>query len=683
MKPLKILLFVLIGLPILLVLFVGVLILTIDPNVLKPRIEAALQEHGILADFAGDIDWQLFPTLGLRIEDLKLKNAAKQPLIDLGVLDAGVELSPLFRKQIVVDSILLKDATVHYIVNTQNATENSSNWSAVGAEQTKPSAEPEKTDESNGDSVQNLNVQVIDISDLAIRYLNAPTGERSDIEGAFFRSENINLSGKPFAINLGMALALEGLPKTVLAIAGELGVDQASKQAQMSGGVFSVKPGKAAIEAKLDFTMNWEALAGEGTLNITPTKIKPLLEALGIPEPRTRNPKAVDALAGSTHFAFTDNSFELKNTQLTLDDFTLKGYANVSAFQPLKVKSEWQGSAINLDHYLPPKTEQDSETEIAEVETPTEPLPLQTIRDIDNVDVRINIDEVIVSELPIQDIQLTAKVNNGIARSTLKSQAAAGNILANTNFDARGKTGKLTFDAKTQGIDVGKLLAVVTEKEHLQGAVSSSLVGNSAGATNTALVDNIVVNAEIQSEKVTLTPINIEQEVCKAIAAVQKKTMPEYDWPQRTELSPVTTKVKYAKDIVNVQSLQASIAHFKTQAEGSLNLDTGKFEFPLELSIADFASQLEGCFPISEKWRKISFPILCEGKMDNIDYKTCLPNTKKLGRVFEQRVKNEAKQKIEEKKDKAEDKLKEKLKDKLGEEKTKELKGLFDSLRGK
>ena len=69
--------------------------------------------------------------------------------------------------------------------------------------------------------------------------------------------------------------------------------------------------------------------------------------------------------------------------------------------------------------------------------------------------------------------------------------------------------------------------------------------------------------------------------------------------------------------------------------------------------------------------------------MDSIDYKTCLPNTKKLGQVFEQRVKNEAKQKIEEKKDEAENKLKEKLKDKLGKEKTKELKGLFDSLRGK
>ena len=163
--------------------------------------------------------------------------------------------------------------------------------------------------------------------------------------------------------------------------------------------------------------------------------------------------------------------------------------------------------------------------------------------------------------------------------------------------------------------------------------------------------------------------------------------MPEnLDWPDMTRLEPVTMQLRYAANTLNLQQLNATIANLLSTASGRFNLETGRFDVPFSLSLGEFASKVESCLPIDEKWRKRALPIRCKGAIDDIGPTTCLPDTKLLTELVKDRVKGEVREKLDAEKARAEEKLeaekdrleeklgdkaKDLLKDKLGEEKGK------------
>ena len=75
------------------------LVVTFDPNAYKSRIEERFAEAtGRQLTLAGRIDLTLFPTLGLRLEDVRVANAegfGDAPFAQLRVVDVAVAALPL------------------------------------------------------------------------------------------------------------------------------------------------------------------------------------------------------------------------------------------------------------------------------------------------------------------------------------------------------------------------------------------------------------------------------------------------------------------------------------------------------------------------------------------------------------------------------------------------------------
>ena len=85
------------------------LVVFVNPNDLKPQISQAVTKFtGRQLQLGGDIQWSIFPWLGLQLNDVKLTNSpnfGNNPFAKIKKLDIQVRLYPLLHKQLEIGKL--------------------------------------------------------------------------------------------------------------------------------------------------------------------------------------------------------------------------------------------------------------------------------------------------------------------------------------------------------------------------------------------------------------------------------------------------------------------------------------------------------------------------------------------------------------------------------------------------
>lgn len=662
-------LLVLIGLVCALLLVLVVLLFTLDLNRLKPLLEKQAAERGIELRIPGDISWKLFPNLALRLGELNLHSLQDQTfLAAVNQAEVSVQLMPIFQRQILVDGVRLDGLEVHYEIDEQGA----SAWDAIGGDD-KTTAEPPAAADEAG-APPELAVERVEITNLKLRYTNAQSGDRAEIQSLNLQASDVALEGKAFPLQLELSATYNDMPPMQLVWRGPVSVNLDTQLLKVAEATVNLQVGAAKLAASLATETHWgEPLTSKGTVKIEPAALPPLLKALAIEPPQTANPRALQQVGGTITYDFGPDQLTLQPVTLTLDSTRINGQLQLKQFDKPAIVTGWQGTSLVLDDYLPPEVES---TATAAPEAPPQPLPLAALRDLD-LSAKVAFETLTYKGLPINQPQLQLSAKNGLIElETLSLHTADGTVTGEGQLDARGSEAKLQMALQSEGVNLGTLLKTFADLDKVTGKASATANITSHGATDKALQDNLIAEASAESEELRLIPINIEEQFCRALSILQQQALPEnLEWPDMTRLEPVKMQLRYAANTLNLQQLNATIANLLSTASGSFNLETGKFDVPFSLSLGEFASKVEGCLPIEEKWRKRSLPIRCKGSLDDIGPTTCLPDTKLLTELVKDRVKGEAKEKLEAEKDRLEEKLEDKakdlLKEKLGEEKSK------------
>jgi Uncharacterized protein involved in outer membrane biogenesis len=671
MKTLVRALLVLVGLAVVLVIAVVAFVFTLDPNRLKPLLEKQAAERGIQLQMPGDISWKLFPNLALQLGELNLHSLEDKSLLAaVKAAEVSVQLMPIFQRQILVDGVRLDGLEVHYTVDA----EGKSAWDSIGGDTSTASTDAPADTEAG--SPPELAVERVDITDLKLLYTNAQSGDRAEIQKLNLSATDVALEGRAFPLSLELAAKYNDMPLVEIEWDGPVSVNLDEQQLRVADAKVNVKAGAALLTAALTTDTHWgEPLTSKGKIILNPTALPPLLKALDIEPPVTANPKALQQVGGTITYNFAPDELTLEPVTLTVDNTRIDGQLQVKNFEKPAIVTGWQGTSLALDDYLPPSTEE-GENAAPAPETPPQPLPLETLRDLD-VKAKIAFEQLTYKGLPVTKPQLQATAKNGLIKlDSLSLQTAEGTVTGDGQLDARGSEAKLQMALQSQGVELGTLLKTFADLDKISGKASATAAITSHGATDQALTDNLVVEASAQSEELRLVPINIEEQFCRALSVLQQQALPEnLDWPDMTRLEPVKMQFRFAENTLNLQQLNATIANLLSTATGSFNVETGKFDVPFSLSLGDFAGKVEGCLPIDEKWRKRALPIRCKGNVDDIGPTTCLPDTKLLADLVKDRVKGEVKEKLDAEKDRLEEKVSDKakdlLKEKLGEEKSK------------
>lgn len=664
---------------ILIALAIG-LLLTFDLNRVKPVLQNAAQERGLELAIPGDLGWRFFPTLGLELGSMSLKNAASgEDLASIESASVTVLIKPLFSKEIAVDGLEVVGMEANYRVNNAGV----SGWQPlIDSLQAQPDA-PEEEKTAGAPSVE---IKRIDIRELAATYHDEQTGSQMRLSNTSIQSSEFALDGSQFPLELDATVQYGDYAEMTVRWQSPMAINLAEQNLVIKNGVGSVTTNGARADLELSNNLTWSTpLSSAGDLEVSGDDLQALLQALQIDaiEPTVQN--ALQKFALQVQYEQKGNNIRLQRAKLHIDETEIDGTLRVQNDQKIQLQSEWKINKIDLDRYFPPveaPTEEPSAKEPTEEpaaqqsDTPPRPLPFEILRKL-QADVSVSVGELIAKGITSSDINLVVQANNGLVTlQKLNGKVVDGTFNGQGVLDARRSPVELDVSLDTQKINLGKLVTILAGQDHLAGTVAADVQITSQGATVEALTDNLQMQAQAQSEHLKLVPFNIEQQFCTAIALLQRSEPKQHEWPNETLLEPVQIQLNYAKNTLQLEGLNAEIANLMAAATGKINIETGKFNVPFSLSLGDFADTLPGCLPIDEKWRKRALPIRCKGSLDTIGVRTCLPDTELLTSMLKDRVEQKAKEKLEKEKDRAEEKLGDKAKEllnkELGEEKAKE-----------
>jgi AsmA protein len=325
---------------------IGVLVVVwlVDPNVFKPRIEAAVRDAtGREFTLAGDIELGFFPWLALRTGEGRFGNGPEfgaEPMVTWKSAQLGAKLFPLLRGELVANRVKVDGADVRLV----RRADGKANWEGIGGNQpADPNARP-----------MPLRIDGVAITDSRISY----------------RDETVSRQIEVTALNLTTDEIAAGKPVTDSEISGVLHMDGFAP----AGVTFRLRVPEAAIPADYssvdvkEFDLRFDAfeasggvhgsfgekLRVSGALETNEFDPRELLTSVGVEPPKTTDPEALSRVSFKGGWAFDRGAISVKPLVLTLDDTHFTGdFLRGAEADPVGVFA-LHGDVLNLSRYVPP-----------------------------------------------------------------------------------------------------------------------------------------------------------------------------------------------------------------------------------------------------------------------------------------------------------------------------------------
>jgi len=668
-----------ISLIVLLALAIIALLVLVDPNSFKPRIESIAKEQGIALQMKGDLGWAFWPSIGVAINEVSIAADATptQPIADFKQASLMLALKPLLAGKFEVDHVALDGANINLSLDKHGK----GNWESLS----KNNAPPAPTEESNDASTLQLSVEKISLTNASLVYVDEKTEQRLSVRDINLTMTHLNTHSEPFDVTLQWALEMTQPNTDTLMLQGELSnriaMDEHFQQITLDQGSLHLilnKTTTAPIDIAYSVALKdpQNALSYQGEFQLQPVNAKQLLESLGTTL-STANKNALTAVSASGMFSGDQKKLALDDLKLQLDKTHVDGNLAITDFATSAIKVTLKGDGINADDYLAPKTETTEATPATEEDTP---LPLDALRTLD-LDAHIALNTLQINKMALSGIDLTVKAKQGIITQTLKATAYEGAISLNTKTDARSEKAQVNFDGGVSGLELKPLLddMDMSEKMALTGAIQAKTQGTTQGASVNQLMESMNSTANFSGAQVRLSPLNIEEQFCKLVNLVTQSTTEEITWDSFTEMRQLDGNIIWQDQIIKLDNFSAGVSQLLLNSTGKINLATDKYEFklPLKLAEASQAASLKGCsLSTTNYWVDRGLSLLrCKGKFAAIDpIKDCGFDKSALGDLtkdfaeYKLREKHGAKieaaeQKVDEKKQELKQKVDDKKKD--------------------
>lgn len=656
------------------------ILLMVSPNQLKPHIEEKLAENGIAAQFNGDLHWSLYPVIGISVEQFKLLGTAdtkattetNKAIAELGNLVLGVKLMPLFKKQLEVETVFIEGARISYIIDKNGQ----SNWQPLLDSISTGSAEQPEPEPQEAPSAS-FQIAKVQLKDAQLSFVDETSDSASEVTDLNVLVTGFSSGSTRFPVSVSATLKHNDFPAINVQLNSSQQLDLETSQVVIEKAELTASSLQASASLIASGKAAWaDAMKADFSLTLEPLSPENWAKVAGIALPERAGKNTLRRMAAKINLNMNDKNVSLPKLHIEFDDIRIDGDTTVilSDTGLPAVTTRWKTNAINLDNYLPPPapeaaTEPEAEATEAEVteEAVPQPLPVDMLREL-NIDAGIDIASLTVAEQTVEAIKLTAKAKNGVINTRIaNANSYEATLTADALLDARKNTVTLDAKAATTGLNVGKLMKSMADMENLAGIADTTVTATAAGKTDKEFIDSIDANIELRSDQLSINPINIEKAYCQLVALADNKKLPEREWPQLTKLTPIKVDMRYHNNSVNVSKLSAEIDRLSTSATGKLDLESGRFDFPIDISMANFSVAKNACAIVDEKWQNRIIPLRCKGSLDGISYDTCTPDMKRLGELAKQRL-NAEKQKIEAKAEKKIEQEREKAKDKVDEE---------------
>ena len=394
-----------------------------------------------------------------------------------------------------------------------------------------------------------------------------------------------------------------------------------------------------------------------------------------------------------SRIAATPTSVAFDNINLKLDDSSFSGRIAVEDFAKQSLRATLKADTFNVDRYLPPKSEkannatQTRQAEVASTEAnaiagagstplPDKPsktawsterlLPVERLAKLD-VDADLTFGQLTLDKLPIQNAALKATGQGGLLTlGNLSGELYNGGFEAKGTLDVRPSAPVLNLQTKINRVPAEKILESQGKKPPVTGLVTltSNLTGS--GNSQQALIDSLNGNASFVINNGVLLNANLEQQLCKGIATLNRKSLSGEQRGKDTPFQELKGNLTFRNGIASNPDLKVRIPGMTVNGDGDIDLRVLGMDYRVGIIVeGDTSAMPDPACQVGDKFVGIEWPLRCRGPLE-LGAKACRLDNERMGQVASKLAG-----------DKLSEKIDEKLGDKVSPELKNALKGLF------
>lgn len=517
------------------------------------------------------------------------------------------------------------------------------------------------------------------------------TGElRLDRKLKRYAFEDMRLSGETSGEPLG--------GKTVtFAAQGQLLVDLAANVASWSG--LKVSANQLRALGELNVRELDKAPQLSGGLSVAQFDLRTFLEGIGHPLPTTRDPAAFGKLELVTRLQGSASSLALEDLTLKLDESTFSGRIAIDDFARQALRLQLRNDTFDADRYLPARSEQTKsvgaarQAEVRQQEasatagagtsplpaTPTQVawsneklLPIDRLRALD-LQADLSFTRLTLNKLAIADASLQVSGQNGLLNlQSLRGNLYNGTFSANGTLDVRPAVPQLGVSTRINRVPVEHFIKRDDPQQAppVKGLLTLSGDLTASGNSQKALIDTLNGNASFTIDDGVLVNANLEQQLCRAIATLNRKQLSGEPRGKDTPFEALRGTLVVRNGVASNPDLKARIPGLAVNGNGDLDLRVLGMDYRVGILVeGDQRAMPDPACQVNERYVGVELPLRCRGPLE-LGAKACRLDQDGLGKVAAKLAGNRLNEKLNEKID-------EKLGDKVSPELKDALKGLF------
>ncbi|MGL6337130.1 AsmA family protein [Aeromonas jandaei] len=674
---------ILLGIAVAALLAIVTLISLIDPNQFKPQLaEQVRKSTGRELVMAGEIDWRFWPSLGLSLEKVALRNPAgfaEPDLVRFEQGEASVALLPLLSHRLEIGKVTLSGA--HLFIQTK--ADGSSNLSGLIKDATADASEPvvPATPAPTADSKPwQISLQGVALS-------QASALVQDDRSGTSLRLDRLDLDMGQLATGqwVPMTLAAKGsADKLAFDVKGQTQIKLAQevmaselKDLSLTGSLsdpslrldsFSIKGDRLALGEWSNLTLvlkgakgEGQSLAGslEGTLKgrldkemkqaeLSDVLLTAALEGDALPRPQMKL-----KLAGFARAELDKQLITLSKLVMSADEALLSGDGTVQLGAVPAISFDLKGEKLDLDKWLaksapntPAQAKEDKPaagvantaasgnkavTGKSEALSAVEP-DLDALKGVD-LDGRLQLGSLRLKGLDLGAVDLQVALAKGLL--TLKqfsATVAGGQVNANGVLDARQQPATYKVHKQVTGVNIRPLLQTLAKSDLLEGKGDLDVQVQGRGLSALALRNGMQGKVTLKLSDGALHGINLPEMIREARATLTGKGAEQVKEARKTDFSALTASFQIADGIARSNDIQLFAPALRVKGEGQTALVPESLDFLFLTSIVE-SSKGQGGKDVDEL-KEITIPVRIGGHWQapsyHLDVKALLSNNKLL-----------------------------------------------------
>ncbi len=651
---------------ILLLVIVGAVALwaLVDTGAYKQQLETLVKEKtGRELVIAGPLRLTLFPALGVKTEKVALGNApgfGDAPMLEVGEMAIHVEVMPLLKGRVQVDTVILDGLRLRLSRNRQGVT----NWDDLLPPST-GQASPELPLSRKPAGGESGPLPLLAVAGIRIR--DARIDWQDDMNGQTYHLGPLDLSvgrvtpGRPFPITarIGIESHAPDLRGTV-SLSSKVAYEPVGPQIRLAD--LEIKPelnGKALpgerlagrlVSPKLGIDLQADRLDSprlqwrqtdfalalldisvknlrsapdyRARLEVPAFDPRKLLNRLAVSLPPMADRAALASLTLTGDIRGNTRRAALQQIRLILDDSTLTGEITLASFTPLALRYTLALDGIDADRYLPPPaTNPASKAPAPPAGTATaaagEGLPLDFLRRLDAKGL-LTIGRLKAMNLHSERIRIPLEARNGRIRlAPLAARLYQGVYAGDIRLDVTGPEPRIRLDERLQDVQIGPLLADLIGDDKIRGTATLSAKLAADGLDPLAFRRTLNGTARFDFRDGAVKGfdlVRIEQELR---ARLKGQPVPQKAGDERTAFSRITGSARITNGLARNDDLRAALPHARAIGAGVADLVSEKVDYTLKVK---FTSEVAGQSGTPyEKIDKPPLPIHFRGTFGKLD----------------------------------------------------------------